>query len=81
MNVLYIPWDPPQVLYVADLLMDSITGCQGYYCYQWGLNPLSYDDITKSQLEQISSTAVILLLQIQGVYYYVYISNYAQQSI
>ena len=38
-NVLHITWDPPLVLHIADLLMDSITGhqpgsylAQGYYC-------------------------------------------------
>ena len=38
-NVMYIPWDPPLVLHIADLLMDSIAGywpgsylAQGYYC-------------------------------------------------
>ena len=37
-NVMYIPWDPPLVLHVADLLTDSIAGrrpgsylAQGYY--------------------------------------------------
>ena len=38
-NVMYISWDPPLVLHIADLSMDSIAGCwlgsylaQGYYC-------------------------------------------------
>ena len=38
-NVMYISWDPPLVLHVADLLTDSIAGrrpgsylAQGYYC-------------------------------------------------
>ena len=38
-NVMYIPWDPPLVLHIANLLMDSILGCwpvsylaQRYYC-------------------------------------------------
>ena len=38
-NVMYISWDPPLVLHVADLLMDSIAGhrpgsnlAQGYSC-------------------------------------------------
>ena len=37
--VMYIPWDPPLVLHIADLLTDSIAGrrpgsylAQGYYC-------------------------------------------------
>ena len=36
---MYISWDPPLVLHIADLLMDSIAGhwqgsylAQGYYC-------------------------------------------------
>ena len=38
-NVMYISWDPPLVLHIADLLTDSIVGrrpgsylAQGYYC-------------------------------------------------
>ena len=38
-NVMYISWDPPLVLHVADFLTDSIAGrqpgsylAQGYYC-------------------------------------------------
>ena len=38
-NVMYISWDPPLVLHIADLLTDSIAGhrpcsylAQGYYC-------------------------------------------------
>ena len=38
-NVMYIPWDPPLVLHIANLLTDSIVGhwpgsylTQGYYC-------------------------------------------------
>ena len=38
-NVMYIPWDPPLVLHIANLLMDSSVGhppgsylAQGYYC-------------------------------------------------
>ena len=40
-NVLYIPWDPPLVLHIADLLTNSIAGrqpdsylAQGYYGHQ-----------------------------------------------
>ena len=49
-NVMYVPWDPPLVLHVADLLKVSIAGCrpgsylgQGYYWHQWGSNPRSRD--------------------------------------
>ena len=38
---MYISWDPPLVLHIADLLMDSIVGhkvgsyhTQGYYCVE-----------------------------------------------
>ena len=38
-NVIYIPWDPPLVLHIANFLMNSIVGhqpgshlAQGYYC-------------------------------------------------
>ena len=44
-NVKYIPWDPPLVLHIAKLLMDSIVGrwsgsylAQEYYWHRWGLN-------------------------------------------
>ena len=49
-NVMYVPWDPPLVLHIADLLMVSIAGhrlgsylAQGYYWHQWGSNPRSRD--------------------------------------
>ena len=49
-NVMYVPWDPPLVLHVADLLTVSIAGrrlgsylAQGYYWHQWGSNPRSRD--------------------------------------
>ena len=49
-NVMYVPWDPPLVLHIADLLMVSIVGhwpgsclSQGYYWHQWGSNPQSRD--------------------------------------
>ena len=46
-NVMYISWDPPLVLHIADLLTDSIAGhrpgsylTQGYYCVAaWSLEP------------------------------------------
>ena len=49
-NVMYIPWDPPLVLHIANLLTDSIAGhwpgpylTQGYYLHQWGFNLQSHD--------------------------------------
>ena len=43
-NVMYIPWNPPLVLHITNLLMDSIAGhwqgsylAKGYYWRQWGL--------------------------------------------
>ena len=49
-NVMYIPWDPPLVPHIADLLMVSIVGrwqgsylAQEYYWHQWGSNPRSRD--------------------------------------
>ena len=49
-NVMYVPWDPPLVLHIANLLTVSIAGrrpgsylAQGYYWHQWGSNPRSRD--------------------------------------
>ena len=49
-NIMYIPWDPPLVLHIANLLTESIAGhqlgsylAQGYYVHQWGSNPRSRD--------------------------------------
>ena len=49
-NVMYIPWDPPLVLHVANLMTDSIVRrrlgsylAQGYYWHQWGSNTRSRD--------------------------------------
>ena len=52
-NVMYIPWDPPLVLHIANLLMVSIAGCPPrfiscpkiYYWHQWVLNLRSRDRV------------------------------------